>query len=65
MFLDTDTDFSNFFDCILKEDCFLIEEEETPSWNVFTVEEDLDDTDRNDIGILKHLHKEAFINEEY
>ena len=31
MFVDTDTDFSNFFDFIFKEDCFLIEEEENPS----------------------------------
>lgn len=31
MFADTDTDFSNFFDFIFKEDCFLIEEEENPS----------------------------------
>ena len=30
-----------------------------------TVEEDLDDIDRDEIGILKDLHKEAFINEEY
>ena len=64
MFADTDTDFSNFFDFIFKEDCFLIEEEQNPLSNVFTVEEDLDDIDRDDIGILKDLHREVFINEE-